>query len=65
MWMIERLCGKRGLVAPSVWATFNDPRATPAVLTFLRDTREGRMISLTPREDDGEGREEEREGEES
>ena len=39
MWKrIERLCGKRGLVAPSVWATFNDPRATPAVLTFLRDT---------------------------
>ena len=67
MWKrIERLCGKRGLVAPSVRATFNDPRATPAVLTFLRDTRVGRMFSLAPRGENWceEGEDSESEGEE-
>ena len=37
MWKkIERLCEKREPVAPSLRAMFDDPRATPAVLTFLR-----------------------------
>ena len=40
-----------------------EPRSTtPAVLTFLRDTRVGRMISLAPREEEGE--EKDSEGEE-
>jgi hypothetical protein len=36
-------------VAPLVRVIFRDRRATPAVLTFLRDTRVGGMISLAPR----------------
>ena len=32
--------------APSVRRLFRDPRATPAVLEFLRDTRVGRMPGL-------------------
>ena len=42
-------------MAPSVRAMFDDPRATPAVLTFPRDTKVGRMISQRPREVEGEG----------
>ena len=42
-------------VAPSVPAMFDGPRATSAVLTLLRDTRVGRIISLAPRGDEGEG----------
>ena len=50
MWKrIRRLCEKRGPVAPSVRAMFGDSRAAPAVLTFLRDTRVGKMASLSPR----------------
>ena len=36
-------------MTPSVRAMFGDQRAIPAVLTFLRDTRVGRMFSLAPR----------------
>ena len=32
--------------APSVRRLFRDPRATPAVLDFLRDTRVGKMPGL-------------------
>ena len=51
---------------PSGRAMFGDGRATPAVLTFLRDTRVGRMASLAPREEEWWGEEEnsESEGEE-
>ena len=49
-------------MTPSVWAMFSDPRATPAVLTVLRDTRVGKMISLAPWEDKEGG--EDRKGEE-
>ena len=48
---------------PAVRAMFGDQRATPAVLTFLGDTRVGRMVSLAPRgeigweEDSSEGEE--------
>ena len=60
MWKrIGRLCEKRGPVTPSVRAMFGDQRATPEVLTFLRDTRVGKMISLAPR---GENLWEEEEG---
>lgn len=58
----ERLCEWKRPRAPSVRAMFDDVRATPAVLTFLRDTRVGRMISMAPRE--GEGGEEDSEGQE-
>ena len=35
---------------------FNDVRATPGVLTFLRDMRVGIMITLAPpQEEEGEG----------
>ena len=64
MWKrIRRLCERRGPVTPSVQAMFGDQRATPAVLTFLRDTRVGRMTSVTPPgeewwgKDDSEGEE--------
>ena len=35
-------------MTPSVRVMLGDNRATPAVLTFLRDTRVGRMVSLAP-----------------
>ena len=63
MWKrIERLCEWKRPRAPSVRAMFQNQRATPAVLTFLRDTRVGRMVSVTPqgdgrREKDSEGEE--------
>ena len=43
---------------------FQDDRETPAVLTFLREAKVGRMINLAPpEEEEGEGREgEEEEG---
>ena len=68
MWRwIEKLCEKRGPVAPPVRAMLEDPRATPAVLSFLRDTRVGRMTSLGPlgEEGDEEEGEVESEGEEA
>ena len=47
MWKrTRRLCERRGLVAPSVRVMLGDSRATPAVLTFLGDTRMGKMVSL-------------------
>ena len=55
MWKrIERLCEEREPVTPSLRTMFDDPRAAPAVLTFLRDTKVGMMISLRPREEEGE-----------
>ena len=42
---------------------FQDDRATPAVLTFLRETKVGKMINLTPPEEE-EREEREEEGEE-
>ena len=62
MWKrIERLCEWDTPRAPSVRLMFDDVRAGPAVLTFLRDTRVGRMISMAPR--DGERAEDEAESE--
>ena len=48
----ERLCEWKRPQAPSVRGMFQDQRATPAVLTFLRDTKIGRMVSVTPRWDE-------------
>ena len=38
-------CEWGGLRAPSVRTLFNDPRAIPAVLEFLEDTKVGQMPS--------------------
>ena len=61
---IGGLCEKRGPVTPSVRAMFGDQRATPAVLTFLRGTRVGRVISLAPRGENWWEEDSESEGEE-
>ena len=50
------MCEWIGPGTPSVRRMFNDVRATPAVLTFLRDMRVGRMVTLAPpEEEEGEG----------
>ena len=49
MWgRIRRLCEWERPRAPSVRRMFEDVRATPAVLSFRRDTWAGRMVSLAP-----------------
>lgn len=49
MWeRIGRLCEWERPRAPSVRRMFEDVRATPAVLSFLRDTRVGKMATLAP-----------------
>ena len=50
--------------APSVRLMFDDVQAAPAVLTFLWDTRVGRMISLVPRGGERADEDTESEGEE-
>ena len=40
-------------MAASVRAMFEDPRAAPVVLAFLRGTGVGRTISLRPRGEEG------------
>ena len=45
---IGKACGWKRPRAPSVRAPFQDDRATPAVLTFFRETKAGRMVSLVP-----------------
>ena len=59
------MCKRRGPVVPSVRAVFGDSRATPAVLTFLRDTRVGKMVSLAPWDEWREEEDSESEGEEA
>ena len=55
MWRrIERLCEWETPRAPAVRLMFDDVRATPAVLPFLRDTRVGRMVPLHSRGEEGE-----------
>lgn len=44
-------------MAPSMRVMFGDKRAAPAVLTFLRDTRVGRMVLTIPRDDEWWGEE--------
>ena len=57
MWkgIIRKACGWKHPRAPSVWEMFEDEQATKAVLTFLRDTRVGCMVSLAPLEEEEEG----------
>ena len=50
---IARLCEWERPRAPAVRLMFDDVHAAPAVLTFLRDTRVGRMVPLARREEWG------------
>ena len=62
---VAKLCEWKRPRAPEVRKLFNDVRAAPAVLSFLRDTWVGRIVSRAPREGAGEdGREVKREEEE-
>ena len=51
---VERLCEWETPRAPAVRLMFDDVRATPAVLSFLQDTRVSRMVSLCPQGEEGE-----------
>ena len=42
-------CATREVQRSRQWGMFGDSRATPAVLSFLMDTRVERMVSLAPR----------------
>ena len=67
MWRkIERLCEREGPRPPEVRLLFDDMCAAPAVLTFLRDTRIGKIVprALRRRREGEIGREVDREGEE-
>ena len=44
---IARLCEWKTPRAPAVRLMFDDVRAAPAVLSFLRDTRVGRIVAKT------------------
>ena len=61
MGKIGKVCGWKHLTAPSVRQILDGGRAREAVLTILRDTNLGCMISLAPPEE-GEG--EDKSGEE-
>ena len=63
---VAKLCEWNGPRAPEVRLLFDDVPAAPAVLSFLRDTRIGRIVpqALRRRRDGEEGREVDREGEE-
>ena len=62
---IERLCDWEEPRAREVRLLFDDVRAAPAVLTFLRDTLVGRIVpqALKRRREGERGREVDREGE--
>ena len=63
---MRKACGWKHPRAPSVWTLFQDDRGTPTVLSFLRETRVGKMVCLAPPvvEDREEGEIREEEGEE-
>ena len=50
---VERLCEWERPRAPAVGLMFDDVRAAPAVLSFLRDTLVGQMIFVRPRGGEG------------
>ena len=67
MWRrIEKLCGWEEPRPQVVRLLFDDVRAAPAVLTFLRDTWVGRIVpqAFRRRREGGIDREMDREGEE-
>ena len=50
MWKrIAKMCEWEKLRAPAVRLMFDDVRAAPAVLSFLRDTQVGGVVPLAPR----------------
>ena len=51
---VEKLCDWEEPRAREVRQLFDDVRAAPAVLTFLRDTRVGRTVPQAPRRREGE-----------
>ena len=56
---VGRDCEWKHPRAPTVRVLFQEERATPAVLAFLRDTKVGRMVTLThPEGEEWEGLEE-------
>ena len=63
---VGKLCQWKEPRVPGVRLLFDDVRAAPAVLTFLRDTRVGRIVpqALRRRRAGEDGREVDREGEE-
>ena len=67
MWRkVEKLCEWEGPRPPEVRLIFDDVRAAPAVLTFLRDTRIGKIVPqvLRRRREGESGRKVDKEGEE-
>ena len=62
---VGKLCEWKELRAPEVRLLFDDVQAAPAVLSFLRNTRIGRIApqALRRRREGGLGREVDREGE--
>ena len=61
MWKsVGKACRWKHPPAPPVRMLFQDDRAAPAVLSFLRETRVGKMAKMAhPEEEVGEEREEE------
>ena len=52
---VEEACERRHPWAPTVRLLFQDERATPAVLAFLRETKVGRIVALAPPEEEESG----------
>ena len=50
---VGKACKWKHPRAPTVRLLFEDERATPAVLNFLRDTKVGHMVTLAPPEEEG------------
>ena len=61
---VGKRCGWKHPRAPRMALLFKDERATKAVLSFLRKTRDGQMITIPPRDGETEREEAEVEGEE-
>ena len=51
-----KACERKHPRAPSIKTLFQGDRAAPAVLTFLRETKVGRMITLAPPDSEEGGR---------
>ena len=61
---VGKRCGWRHPKAPRMALLFDDDRATKAVLSFLRVTKVGQMVTIPPRDREEEREEDEVEGEE-
>ena len=49
---VVKACGWKRPRAPAIWMLLNEEKATPAALTFLRETQVGRCITLSALEGD-------------